>query len=1178
VALRRIALALLVLALVAPATAHAAFATSDLGGTWFLRALSVSSAPTGTPEWVTGTIVIGTTGAVTGGSILNSSGATHTVTGGAIAMDAAGKITGTVRDSSDAAAGTVRGQMLVSKDVVVLVHSDAPSSLDPSRGLAILVRSTAPTFSTIDLTGSWRMAMLVTPQVPSNFATWSFGLLDIGTAGTVIGGAIGLADGSVDDITGGSLSMAADGNITGSVTSLAGTSAVLGVMIPGNGLIAGVFTQTAEAGVALGMFFLERDPATTSFSPADVAGTWQIHEMHAHADAGNTGSWAEGTIVVNSDGVVTAATFLKPDGTVETALGGAFAIDAGLGQGFVAGGIGLSSSSVAFLGTMSPSKNLAVGVDTSADPTQASLGLWVLSKNSVPTSSLGFSASKYTVSEAGGAVTIGVTRTGSTTSGATVDYVTADLSAFADTDYTARSGTLTFPPGNALQTFSVPVTDNAIADGSRLFTVALSNPTGVGAVSLGAVTTATVTITDDDSGGTVQFATAGTSVPESAGQLSIAVTRTGTRLAGNIVVPFTFTGTAIAGVDYSASPGTLTFAAGQTAATIVVDVLDDALPDGSKILGISLGAPTGGATLGLRKTFTLTIGDNEQSVGFSAASYTVSESVGVATIRVNRTGVLAGAVSVHARTVAGTAVPGRDYTDRPNVLLSFPAGSASQTFTVPITNTTVLDGTRTLTLELFSPTGAGLLLGAPPTATLAITDDDSAGVIVFGGNVSVVEGGTATLSVIRSGTRLVGGVSVAYSVVGGTAPASSYALLGSGVLTFGPGETSKSISLTTVNDTIVTGARTVILGLESSGGGGLVGTPGQATVTITDDDRGGVVQFSTARMSVAESAGLVNVKVTRTGSKLAGSVTVPLTYGGSAVAGTDYGAEPPSSVTFGPGETSRMIPLTILDNTLPDGDRTLVITLGTPSGGATLTSNATLRSATLTIRDDESTLQFSGHWVGNSPEVVRTGAANTTVTVHYRSYGGTATDGADYVHLDGTLTFGPGIMTRLIPLQIINDRIAEGPETFTIVLSAPTGGALLGRDSTLPVTIQDNDFGGVVEFGASTYTASAGATATITVKRTGGLDTSLSVDYATANGTAIAGIDYVSTAGTLTFGVGQATKTFTVTTLSSDSVGSALTVTLTLGVRAGSATLGSNAPATLTISPGVGTGLSGPRS
>jgi reprolysin-like metallo-peptidase family M12B/Calx-beta domain-containing protein len=116
-------------------------------------------------------------------------------------------------------------------------------------------------------------------------------------------------------------------------------------------------------------------------------------------------------------------------------------------------------------------------------------------------SQLQFSAANYVVNEGGGFATITVNRTGDTSTTATVDFATSDgSSALQRTDYTIAGGTLTFAPGDTSQTFQVLISDDAFVEGTETFNLSLTSPT---IATLGAVSTATVTINDNDSSGPV---------------------------------------------------------------------------------------------------------------------------------------------------------------------------------------------------------------------------------------------------------------------------------------------------------------------------------------------------------------------------------------------------------------------------------------------------------------------------------------------------------------------------------------------------------------------------------------------------------------------------------------------------------------------------------------------------
>ena len=109
-----------------------------------------------------------------------------------------------------------------------------------------------------------------------------------------------------------------------------------------------------------------------------------------------------------------------------------------------------------------------------------------------------FSSPTLSVAENGGAAQLVVNRGGSSVGTATVDYATSNGTATQVGDYTIKLGTLTFADGETSKILEVPIVDDVFVEGSETFTVTLSNPTGTN-VHLGVNTTATVTITDNDS-------------------------------------------------------------------------------------------------------------------------------------------------------------------------------------------------------------------------------------------------------------------------------------------------------------------------------------------------------------------------------------------------------------------------------------------------------------------------------------------------------------------------------------------------------------------------------------------------------------------------------------------------------------------------------------------------------
>jgi Tol biopolymer transport system component len=117
-----------------------------------------------------------------------------------------------------------------------------------------------------------------------------------------------------------------------------------------------------------------------------------------------------------------------------------------------------------------------------------------------PPAAIQFSAANYNVGEGGVAATITVTRSGDTTGASTVDFLSSDGSATQAQDYEVASGTVSFAAGETSKTFSVLIVDDAFVEANETLNLTLSNP--VGAV-LAAPSTATVTITDNDTVGSI---------------------------------------------------------------------------------------------------------------------------------------------------------------------------------------------------------------------------------------------------------------------------------------------------------------------------------------------------------------------------------------------------------------------------------------------------------------------------------------------------------------------------------------------------------------------------------------------------------------------------------------------------------------------------------------------------
>lgn len=171
--------------------------------------------------------------------------------------------------------------------------------------------------------------------------------------------------------------------------------------------------------------------------------------------------------------------------------------------------------------------------------------------------------------------------------------------------------------------------------------------------------------------------------------------------------------------------------------------------------------------------------------------------------------------------------------------------------------------------------------------------------------------------------------------------------------------------------------------------------------------------------------------------------------------------------------------------------------------------------------------------------VTRTGDLTATTTVNYATADATATAGQDFTATSGTLTFLPGESSKTVSISIINDNIFEGTETFNFVLSDPAGPSPveLLDPGTATLTISDNDSQPYASTSNTTVNEpriTGTTTALFTVQFSNATTQTATVDFATADGTATAGSDYVATSGTLTFTPLETTKTIAVQILADD--------------------------------------------
>lgn len=529
---------------------------------------------------------------------------------------------------------------------------------------------------------------------------------------------------------------------------------------------------------------------------------------------------------------------------------------------------------------------------------------------------------------------------------------------------------------------------------------------------------------------------------------------------------------------------------------------------------------------------------NVGTLSLLSASYLVSEDVGLAIIAVGRTGGSKGAVGVTYSTADVTATSANDYSFTSGTLTWADGETINKTFAVPITRDVLAESTESLKILLSAPTG-GATLGIA-NATLTINDTPPIpGTLGFGrSNYSVYEnGGSVTITIDRSGGSD-GAVSVNYATTNGTASSATDFVETHGTLNFSSGQIQKTINISVTDDTAHEGDETVLLNLSAATGGASLGTS-YATVTILDNEptlAPNVIGFDAELYAAKEDSTFASITVARRGGASGAVSAQYLTSNGSATDGSDY-TSTTGTISFADGETSKTFLVPLRDDVVYEGDETVLLTLSSAAGGATLGTN----KATLTIRENDSTPPVDALSFGSPTysvredakvaqiTVSRTGDSRGTVSVRYATSGGTATAGSDYVATTGTLNFSGAVTVQQFEVVILDDNIQEIDETVDIRLDSPSDGASIGTGfSTL--TIHDNSPAAEttplkLELNATIFSvAENDAGVEVVINRIGNVAEAVTVDYTTTNGTATAGSDFVDVRGTLIFAVGETSK------------------------------------------------------
>jgi predicted extracellular nuclease len=839
--------------------------------------------------------------------------------------------------------------------------------------------------------------------------------------------------------------------------------------------------------------------------------------------------------------------------------------------------------------------------------------------------------------------------------GVTFDIATADGTAqddnpaTEDADYVARALTgQNIPAGSTGPfTFTVTVNNDNIREGNETFLVNVTNIVGATAGDA----QGTGTITDDD---TPVLSIADVSQAEGAAGTSVltfTVSLNQPAPFGGVTFDIATADSAATDADNDYEPRTLTtqtIAEGATSYTFDVTVNGDTVFEADELFVVNVTNVTG-ATVGDGQAAGTIQNDDAAPVGtFSVDDVTHDEGDSGPTnytFTVSRTAGSAGAATVdYAIAAPGGAgiADGADFAAGGvfSGTLSFADGETSKTISIDVQGDSVVEPTETFTVTLSNATGGASIADASGTGTIANDDALPPAGSVSIADAQIVEGNSGTSLLVLTLTRSGGAApfAVDYATANGGNPNNASATAGgdyvaqSGTVNFAENESVKTISITINGDTAFELNEEFRVGLSNATGGATIGDP-TAIATITNDDSapttfrlleedftgftaGGFAPNPTAAQidsDIWRVVGLSDVPnpaygfTATTGDFARGTIGTndPVTAGVYSPTSNPALALQPTSAEI---ENSGFIEARVQNSSgstatgfniafdwayrnsgdrssnlqfsystdginfipVPDAAAATPTTAGAATGAFTL-QNEMIALTGLSVPDQGFVYlrwtHLSSAGSGNRDEfgidnvtvdattsgpppltvsvsdvsvneaagtmtftVTRNSLVTGAFTVDYATADGTAIAVQDYTATSGTLSFTDNQVQATVTVPITDDATPEFDDTVLLNLSNPTGGATVVDSQGVGTIVNDDGAPISVSIGDVTVTEGQSGTtvATFTVTRTGGTG-AFTIDYATADQTAVAPGDYLAASGTLSFAENDMSETVTVT-------------------------------------------------
>jgi hypothetical protein len=418
-------------------------------------------------------------------------------------------------------------------------------------------------------------------------------------------------------------------------------------------------------------------------------------------------------------------------------------------------------------------------------------------------------------------------------------------------------------------------------------------------------------------------------------------------------------------------------------------------------------------------------------------------------------------------TATSSATAGVDYADAAGTL-SFAPGQTSQTFTVAVKGDRIVEYSEYFGVRLIAPSNAFL---GRYWGQATIVDDEPYVSLDEGSSRAEGNTGTAPLTfTVRISEAYDLPITVGYATADisagneeGYVPASAGTdyVVATGTVTIPAGQTSATFSVLVNGDRTIEFDESFLVVLQNVPASVRGGGYGQLGTIIDDEPH----VTGTSFPGVEGQPQSLKFEIALT---YPGELPVTVSYATtdeSAIAGVDYQATS-GTVTFDPGQTSKMIIVPLKDDHVPEQDESLRLNV-IAATNAGVTENYGISG---TIRDDEPRIEVDSTPMieGSSGTKLMAFTArlstpsDQSVSVQYEAldggmYGDYAVAGSDYIDVAGILNFAPGQTAKTFTVAIVGDKRREPDEEFSVRLSAPSSNAMLGYNSGALGIILDDD-------------------------------------------------------------------------------------------------------------------------